>query len=58
MPNAQDMDSLTLGGGDLKCQCKKVTPHAQDMGLFDIRWWGPQVAVQRGHAPRPRYGTL
>ena len=28
-------------------------PHAQDMELFDIRGLGPQVAVQKGHAPRP-----
>ena len=48
-------DSWTLGGGDLKWQCKKVTPHAPRPCSYIVRFhmWRFQVSVQKGHAPRP-----
>ena len=45
-------DHWTLGAGDLKCKCKKVSGtkmwNKNWWGLLDIGCWGPQVEVQKG----------
>ena len=59
-------DHWTLGAGDLKCKCKKVSRtkmwNKNWWGLLDIRCWGPQVEVQKGqlnkNAEQKLVGTL
>ena len=47
-------DHWTLGAGDLKCKCKKVSRtkmwNKNWWGLLDIGCWGPQVEVQKRSA--------
>ena len=59
-------DHWTLGAGDLKCKCKKVSGtkmwNKNWWGLLDIGCWGPQVEVQKGqlnkNAEQKLVGTL